>query len=134
MDSLGRYNILSIDDDKIIRFIHRNLVVSLDNPKIIHYEASNGLEALNHIHSSGLPDLILLDLSMPIMDGFKFMEEYKKLDLPGKDKTYIIVVSSSNYTDDKNRCFELGADQYLSKPISIENLKTVIEPAYLAKH
>jgi CheY-like chemotaxis protein len=134
MDALGRYTVLTIDDDKIVRFIHRNLVASLNNPKIIHHEAENGLAALEHIRVGELPDLILLDLSMPIMDGFEFMEQYNNMDWPNKDKTYIVVVSSSNYTDDKNRCFELGVDQYLSKPISIENLKAIITPALVAKH
>lgn len=130
MDSLGRYSILTIDDDKLVRLIHRNLVASLKNQKLIHYEAANGLEALEHIRVDGLPDLILLDLGMPVMDGFKFMQEFNKMDWHNKDRTYIIVVSSSNYPEDKNRSFELGVDQYLSKPISIENLKAVIELAY----
>jgi CheY-like chemotaxis protein len=131
MDAMGLYNVLTIDDDQVIRFIHRNLAASLGNPKIVHHEVVNGWDALQHIRLNGLPDLILLDLNMPVMNGFQFMEEYNKMDLPDKGKTYIIVVSSSNYPEDKNRSFELGVDQYLSKPISIENLKSVIAPSLL---
>jgi CheY-like chemotaxis protein len=124
------YKVLTIDDDPTIRLIHKSLVASLNNHRIIHHEAINGIEALKQLNSDGLPDLILLDLNMPVMDGFQFMKEFNKMDWPDKDKTYIVVVSSSNYPEDKNRSFELGVDQYLSKPISIENLKSLIEPAY----
>jgi CheY-like chemotaxis protein len=134
MDASRSYRVLTIDDDRIVRFIHSGLVTSLNDHRIIHQEAANGIEALEYLNSNGLPDLILLDLNMPLMDGFQFMQEFNRMDFPGKDKTYIVVVSSSNYPEDKNRSFELGVDQYLSKPISIENLRALIEPAYHEKN
>lgn len=117
--------VLVVDDDPIVRFIHTTLVNSLD-PSISCYEAQNGKDALRVIQLSDFPDLdvILLDLNMPLMNGFEFIEAFKKLE--SKHLPKIVVVSSSLDVDDQARCQSLGVKQFVNKPLSIDYLQTLI--------
>lgn len=95
------------------------------------HTALNGREALDLLNnyyqgSVAAPDVILLDLNMPILDGFGFMEAFKKLKFPNKERIKIIVVSSSQDPKDISRSKELGASQYLSKPLTEESLRIAL--------
>src|SRR4051812_13958017 len=86
-------SILVVDDDPISRFIHRKLIDALAID-VVQFEASDGKKALDLIGViDNLPDIILCDINMPIMDGFEFIKEFKKI--RGHESTQIIVVSSS---------------------------------------
>jgi CheY-like chemotaxis protein len=124
-------NILMVDDDHIIRFIHKRIMELFTKFKIIYSEAGDGQEAikvLNDNHSKGnkLPDLIFLDINMPVMDGFGFIEEFNKLCIPAELKPQIIMLSSSENSSDRQRCYELGVTKFLLKPISQDELETAI--------
>jgi CheY-like chemotaxis protein len=74
-----------------------------------------------------LPDIVLLDLNMPILDGFGFLEEFKRLDLANHDQVQIIVVSSSENPEDIKRAKNLGASRYIAKPLLEETLRKALE-------
>lgn len=119
-------NVLIIDDDSIFNFLSTKTLEALGFINEIH-TALNGQQALDLFGAyyqglKHLPDFILLDLNMPIMDGFGFMEAFKRLDLPGKEKVKIIIVTSSNDPSDQARAKAFGVTQYLSKPITEEGL------------
>ena len=83
-------------------------------------KAENGEQALSFLQSKN-PDLILLDIEMPDMDGFKVCKEIrKKLTVP------IIFLTVRRGTLDKVKCFELGGDDYVTKPFDFEELKARI--------
>lgn len=84
-------------------------------------EASNGKEALI-ITEKKKPDLILLDLLMPDMDGFKFMEAAREnnIDIP------VVVLTSDIQDTTKEICLKLGAAGFVNKPVEKENLLPVI--------
>lgn len=91
----------------------------------------NGEEALNNIKAiisanEKLPDVILLDLNMPILDGIQFLEEFTKV--PCKKKIIIYVVSSSVDPEDilRAKSFDNVSD-YIVKPISVEKLKEILK-------
>ena len=99
--------------------------------KDIH-TALNGREALDLFNSyyhgaATLPDIILLDLNMPVMDGFSFLEAFNRLEVPGKDRVKIVVVTSSHDPKDRERTMKLGVTDYLTKPLEQKKLQEVLE-------
>ncbi|SFA76479.1 response regulator [Algoriphagus aquimarinus] len=130
MNSLS--NICIVDDDDIYQFMVTKTLESLGlAKKIIAF--SDGEEALNFMvenlnNENELPDIILLDINMPIMDGFQFMEEYVKL-IPKVSKSIVIyIVSSSVDPVDIERAKNISAiSGYIIKPTKPGELKSLIE-------
>lgn len=116
--------ILIIDDDPIIFFaLNKILVEVVDYNHLLRFE--NGKSALDYIiellnGGKEIPDLIFLDLNMPIMDGWEFLEEFNKLDI--EKRIRINIITSSIDPTDYQR-WEVYKDQtthflhYRSKPI-----------------
>jgi CheY-like chemotaxis protein len=105
----------------------RILVVedNLDNRRILVYrlkrigefeilEASNGQEALDLV-KEGAPDLVFMDLKMPVMDGWEATRQIRKLD--GGDKIPIIALTAQAMAGDEQKALAAGCDDYLAKPI-----------------
>ena len=123
-------NVLLIDDDSVFNFLNTKTLERMGIVNDIH-TALNGKEALNLFNdyyqgSRQLPDIILLDLNMPIMDGFEFLEAFRKLRLSGIADVKIIIVTSSQNPKDMARAKSLGIDHYLPKPLKEEALLTAL--------
>ncbi len=84
--------------------------------------AENGQQALEQIRA-GKADLLLLDLTMPVMDGFEVLQAIRKHDLP----TLVIVVSGDIQPESRKRVMELGALAFLKKPIDKQELRQILE-------
>jgi CheY-like chemotaxis protein len=123
-------DVLVVDDDSIANFLIERIVSSTGLTGNIS-KALNGREALDVFQSRGdngsrpFPHVILLDLNMPIMNGFEFIKAYRELDFKGKDNILIILVTSSNNPSDIERAKELGIKYYLTKPLSADTIKTI---------
>jgi len=124
-------NVFVVDDDKIFHFIVKKLFLS-NNISITPTFYENGLEALNKIKENlnsadKLPDLILLDINMPVLDGWQFLEEYKELKekLPQDILIYIVSSSDNPYDRSKAKDFNEEIKDYWLKPLSGELLKTL---------
>lgn len=91
-------------------------------------EQSNGQRALNYLaEAANCPDVILLDINMPVMDGFDFLEEYTKTS-KCLDKTHIYMLTSSSQDIDRIKVKSFGiVKDYFEKPLSKENLNMIIE-------
>ncbi len=120
--------ILLIDDDPIIDFLHRKLLIKagIIAPTITLYNGRTALDALAKInHQLDQEDtvLALLDINMPVLDGWSFLEELKLLHPTLKFNLELFVLSSSNNPDDilKSKSYPYVID-YLNKPLSIENI------------
>ncbi len=122
-----------VDDDIIHQFIVKKLVRSIKNyhEKILVF--SNGEEAIKHIKSSlerisELPDLILLDINMPIMDGWEFLDQYISIEPNLKKEIKIYILSSSDNPEDIKKAmgYEKISD-YLIKPINETQLSSLLE-------
>lgn len=114
---LGKYKILIVEDEVTILEL---IKLYLENRNFIVFTAVNGEEAL-HIVNEQSPDLILLDIEMPEMDGFEVCKQIReKLNVP------IIFISSRRDVSDKVRSFELGGDDYLTKPFDFVELEARI--------
>lgn len=125
-------SILLVDDDEINNFISIKLIKkALDNTNIS--SCLNGRFAIEELveiqknNPSLLPDFILLDINMPIMNGWEFLDEYKRLNLDPLGKSKIYIISSSVFSNDINkaRSYPL-VKNFISKPLSVEKIKEML--------
>ena len=115
-------SILLIEDDRIeVMKLKRVLSKEALNHKLI--EAKNGEEALTLLRDKSiLPDLILLDLNMPKIDGIEFLKILKGDDTLKYIPT-VVLTTSSNHNDVK-QCYEIGIAGYVLKPLKYEDYVT----------
>ena len=122
-------SILLVDDDEINNFISIKLIrKALFNADIT--ACLNGKFAIDQLvemqrkGADKLPDYILLDINMPIMNGWEFLDEYKRLGLDPLGKTKIFIISSSVFSNDINkaRSYPL-VKSFISKPLSVDKIK-----------
>ena len=116
-----------IDDDPIYQIIVKKIIEKSEMFTEI-YSFKNGKDAIDNLYKSSensesVPDIILLDINMPIMDGWEFMEELGLIKTKFNNEIVVYIVSSSIAIEDKNKSnsYEniLG---YLSKPINVNDL------------
>jgi DNA-binding response OmpR family regulator len=115
MDQLDPRNltVLVVDDEaRIIDFIHMNL--ELEGFRVL--EAANGYEALERLKED-LPDLIILDVMMPGMDGFETLRRIREV-----STVPVIMLTVRQEEGDRIRGLDLGADDYITKPVSPREL------------
>jgi len=118
-----------IDDDKIFTYVltkQMKVVDFCENLLVFH----NGLEAVKYLKPilespEVLPDVILLDLNMPIMDGWQFLDEFVKFKVTKKITVYI-VSSSIDVTDHAKAATYKAISNFYIKPISRENLEEML--------
>jgi CheY-like chemotaxis protein len=123
-------NIMLVDDDKIFNFLSEKTIISLGLANEIHF-ATNGEQALKilELYKEGKvakPDIIFLDIDMPVMDGYEFIEAFSNLDLPDKHLITIVVLTSSIDPRDLQRTKDLGIKYYFNKPLSKDEIKKLI--------
>ncbi len=105
--------LLIVDDEKLIREVIKEYAL---NEKYEVYEAEDGIEALKIVDNENI-DVIVLDIMMPKMDGYTFFQELKK-----EHNIPTIILSARNDEYDKLLGFDLGVDDYLTKPFSPKEL------------
>lgn len=125
--------ILLVDDESIFNFISTKVLEGLGVSDEIH-SALNGNAALGLINdylsrSRSLPRLILVDINMPVMDGFDFIYAFQSLDVHHKRTTILAILSSSVSQYDRDRALTLGIEHFLTKPLSEADLKKVLAAA-----
>ncbi|MEN9298079.1 MAG: hypothetical protein RLZZ429_392 [Bacteroidota bacterium] len=124
-------HILLVDDDDVTNFLSREMLrIYMPSPQID--AVLNGHEAIEYLQSRAdspdqLPDIILLDINMPVMDGWEFLAEFDKLKRPGFEKIHIIMFTSSVYYEDidKARTYATVKDIF-SKPLDERKIKDII--------
>ena len=111
--------ILVVDDESRIRKLIRDFLVKKDYEVV---EASNGKEAVDLFFEQNDIDLIILDIMMPVMDGWQVCREIRAY-----SKVPIIMLSAKSDERDELQGFELGVDEYVSKPFSPKVLVARVE-------
>ena len=121
-----------IDDDDMyinlitkiidIKKLSRNLLIFKNGKEALDYFVG----ALKNLENREIPQVILLDLNMPVMDGWQFLSELGKYNFPGLKETTLYIVSSSiNPADlEKSKAISMVSD-FLVKPVNIENLEAI---------
>ena len=109
---------LIVDDSKVVRKFSKSIVESLGFETM---EAQNGDEALV-LCAESLPDIILLDWNMPVLDGLGFLEQFK-VKYP-QSTTKIIFCSTENELNKIKQAMSSGANEYIMKPFDLDIIKT----------
>lgn len=117
---MTRQRVLIIDDEKTIRILLENFL-SKDYEVI---SKSNGEEAIEWLEDN-LPHLIICDIQMPKMDGFEFLENVRKRGFT--KHTPVIMLSGSESSSDRVRCYKLGSQDFLVKPFNPEELGELVK-------
>lgn len=118
-------HILLVDDD-----VDTNLVIAhwikKEHLASTLGVALNGEEALIYLKNNPIPDVILLDINMPRMNGWEFLEEYKKLPNSIQSSSTIIIVTVSENPDDKKKTLDYDI-RFVNKPLTAALLKDLLQ-------
>jgi CheY-like chemotaxis protein len=123
--------VMSIDDNTIDHFVIRHVIIKESFAKEIIFFTS-GEEALiylinNKDNIAELPEMILLDINMPEMNGFDFLEEFSKLDGSIKAHCKVVMLSSSISATDKEKVEQNSyVKLYVNKPLTTEKLEKIL--------
>jgi two-component system alkaline phosphatase synthesis response regulator PhoP len=113
-------SVLVVDDEPQVVWM---LQFSLEQEGYQTYAARDGQAALDEVREHH-PRLMLLDIMMPVMDGWAVLEQLQEL--PREERPRVIVVSARTSLRDKAKAAELGADAFVTKPFNVDDLLVVL--------
>jgi two-component system chemotaxis response regulator CheY len=119
--------VMVVDDSKTVRMYHGSLLREMG---IDVLEAENGMEALEKTLDNTI-DLYLVDVNMPVMDGYSFVSELRKQ--PTGKFTPVIMITTQEAATDKLEAFKVGATLFETKPIKPDILKGYLQLLLKAK-
>lgn len=134
--------ILLIDDDEPTNFLTRIFLEEYGCCK--HIKAvQSGEEALEYLSSSAdpnanpddcpNPDLIFLDINMPAMNGWEFLDRYKEMNIGHEQKTIVVMLTTSLFPEDKAKASKRNeVAGFENKPLTIENLDKILKKHFAA--
>ena len=105
---------LIVDDSAVIRKVAKRI---MEGMALLTSEAEDGQQALARCREE-MPDAVLLDWSMPVMDGYEFLRELRRM--PGGDKPKVVFCTTENDVAHIARAMHAGADGYVMKPFDRE--------------
>ncbi|OON67564.1 response regulator [Hymenobacter sp. CRA2] len=130
MPKLSR--ILLVDDDQTTNYLNQLLLKRLDVAEQLQV-ALNGQEALNLMQDYGetaatpQPMLVLLDVKMPVMDGFEFLQAYAELPVSHREDVVIVMLTTSLHPQDVERVQQLNIAGFLNKPLTSEKINDILQ-------
>ncbi len=114
--------VLLVEDNEINMIVSKHYLTMLGCDV---YCVVNGREAVDAYSNHGF-DLIFMDVRMPVLDGLAATEEIRAMERETKNHIPIIALTAGAMSDERDRCFEIGMDDYISKPFTNDGLRTVI--------
>ena len=127
-------SILLIDDSKPINFYNQKIINTSKEVNSVSI-VENGLDALDFLKKNQFPNIIFLDINMPKMNGFEFLDKYSDINPKLRKNTIIVILSTTNMEKDKIRAEQTGlVYDFIEKPLSREDLRrinTYYKEAYL---
>jgi len=124
--------VLVIDDDETTNKLSHQIITKLDFAQEIKI-CYNGAEAIDFLmefgreHLQHSPELILIDITMPVMNGFEFIEAFQKMNFTNKDRITSVILTSSSDLKDIRRAKRMGVQDYLIKPLTKGNLIQLLQ-------
>ncbi|EZH74507.1 hypothetical protein ATO12_12110 [Aquimarina atlantica] len=129
--------ILLVDDSPSTNFFNKKMIQITNIAHEVH-DVYNGIEALDYIHKKGKfketnsqkefpkPNIIFLDINMPLMDGFEFLEHYSKIPKEKRAEMIIVFLTTSNWSKDKMKAFDTSMiHDYIEKPLEQSKLLAI---------
>ena len=115
--------ILVVEDSNVLQMYYGQIF-----SQMVDYHVSftkNGRQALDHIEKNGLPDVVVLDINMPVMDGLEFLAHFRgeRQSTP----TRVVIVTTEGREDDYKRGLQAGASAYLKKPFTPQALTELVQ-------
>ena len=120
--------ILLVDDNPADNRFHKIIIEEMDIANRID-TVSNGIEALYYLLKANPtpPELILLDINMPRMNGWEFLQQYKDLDIKQKARVVIMILSTSSNPDDIKKAKEIKeVTGFETKPLNVEVMTEIL--------
>ncbi|MDB5255905.1 MAG: response regulator [Chitinophagaceae bacterium] len=117
MERLQNKWVLIVDDDERNTFALGSYLEAMNMKVTI---AGNGEEAISSLQKENKPDIILLDMMMPVMDGYETLSILKQN--PSLKHIPVIAVTAKAMVGDKEKCLDAGAWDYMSKPMDMKTL------------
>jgi len=134
MDNKKFTSLMLIDDNEIDNLINQKIIESCNicNHIFMHTSAKSAVEFLRNVEKvekwskEMLPEIIFLDIDMPLMDGFQFLEEFNRLNSETKKRCKIVMLTSSNNEADITRAQKSSyVAKYITKPLTEDNLMSL---------
>lgn len=117
--------ILLVDDDETTNFVNQLLLEHMEVTDQV-LVAYNGRQALTLIQQQCCPTLILLDINMPVMNGFEFIEAYEGLELPNKQSVVVVMLTTSLNPKDMERLEQMSIQGFFNKPLTEELVRAMV--------
>lgn len=134
MNGLRKFYILIAEDDPDDRFLLKSAFEESGYPDAIKF-VENGVELIQHLkeateqkHVNEFPAFVLLDLNMPKKDGREVLKEIKENKT--LKKIPVIIFTTTKNENEINKCYELGANSYVVKPLVFDELVKIIKGLY----
>lgn len=126
--------VMLLDDNDLDNFINKKMIEASHFAKYIFVNTSgkSAIEFLNNLNVSGgmlsqlFPRVIFIDLNMPMMDGFQFIESLKKMHSELLKNCKLVILTSSSHVEDQNKAKVIGESiTYLNKPLTAAMLNSI---------
>ena len=123
--------IILVDDDGVTNYVHESIIEDANVAKDVLI-AENGQDALALVKEQAAqpnqcPNLIFLDINMPVMNGFEFLEAYQQLEEELNQPVIIVMLTSSLNPKDVERAHQAGVTDFVDKPLTREKLREILD-------
>ncbi len=117
--------VLVVEDNPVNAMVVQALLTQLG---LSHELARDGQEAVDVVSRGQLFDAVLMDLQMPVMDGYEATRRIRECEAQkGSRRTAILALTADAFAQDRQRCLALGMDDFLTKPIALAALRQALE-------
>jgi CheY-like chemotaxis protein len=127
-------HLLLIDNDRHLNTVNRKVLRSSGIVNDLHI-VNNGQDGLDYLkfqtaNKAPLPNIIVFELQIPVVNGFDFIDQFAMLEIPAKDNIELVVFTSSSKHSDKQKAISKGIRHYLTKPYLLNGLREIISQLY----
>lgn len=129
VDKQNKYTVLIVEDEEVNFMFIEILLLEKNNYNIAILHAENGKEAVELCRSNDTIDLVLMDINMPLLNGYEATKQIKSF----KPNLPIIAQTAYSTIEDKDKAKKAGCDSFISKPIKEKSLKTILD-SYLIEN